>query len=202
MNLASSSISPTPGAHISIKSNLHTKSNQPFSNKIIPLFEMLNVTRISIDCKQIIPHMFFKILSLLPNLDSIRIISFPTPANSFILNENSQYFYLFMDNNKVTKLSLRDITNAAQIVIMFDVFPHIKFVEIQRISNYGIEPIIRCVLWIIQLKNNHPLKSICVDAGEELDDQVENLQKMIKSENLPKNSIIYRRQNKYYLEWK
>ncbi|UJR21073.1 hypothetical protein I4U23_024173 [Adineta vaga] len=52
---SSSSIDHYPGAYINIRSNLHIKENQPFINKIVPLFNMLNI-----DCSEITPNTFFK----------------------------------------------------------------------------------------------------------------------------------------------
>ncbi|CAF4646875.1 unnamed protein product, partial [Rotaria sp. Silwood2] len=202
INLINSSIYSLRGAHISIRSNLHTKENEPFINKIIPLFEMLNVTRLNIDCSQIIPNIFLKILSLLPNLDSMRIISFPPSEKLLLINENSKMFYLFLGNNKITKLSLRDIPNFEQMFLIMNLFSHIKFIELQQISNYNVELIIRCTLWKIQITNNNNLKTLCVNVNEGSHDELEKLQKMINSENLVEDYIIYRRHDKYYLEWK
>ncbi|CAF4365997.1 unnamed protein product [Rotaria sp. Silwood2] len=202
INLINSSIYSLRGAHISIRSNLHTKENEPFINKIIPLFEMLNVTRLNIDCSQIIPNIFLKILSLLPNLDSMRIISFPPSEKLLLINENSKMFYLFLGNNKITKLSLRDIPNFEQMFLIMNLFSHIKFIELQQISNYNVELIIRCTLWKIQITNNNNLKTLCVNVDEGSHDELEKLQKMINSENLVEDYIIYRRHDKYYLEWK
>jgi len=202
MNLTSSSNYSLRGAHISIRSNLHTKKNQPFINKIIPLFEMLNVTRLNIDCSQIIANIFLKILSLLPNLDSMRIISFPPSEELFLIDGNAQMFYRFLENNKITKLSLRDIRDIEQMFSIINHFPHIKFIELQQISDCSVELIIRCTFWKLQITNNHHIKTLCVNFDEGSDDQVEKLQEMINSENLLKDYIIYRRRDKYYLEWK
>ncbi|CAF1038852.1 unnamed protein product [Rotaria magnacalcarata] len=109
-------------------------------------------------------------------------------------------FYLFLENNKITKLSLRGIPHFEQMFLIMNLFSRIKFIELQQISDYSVEPIIRGALWKIQITNNNHLKPLCVHVDEESHDELEKLQKMINSESLLEDYIIYRRHDKYYLK--
>ncbi|CAF2032051.1 unnamed protein product [Rotaria magnacalcarata] len=169
---------------------------------MIPLIEILNVTRLIIDFRQIIPNIFFTILNLVPNIHSLRIITFPPLAKLFGYNGNATDDYLFTHDNKIAKLSLSKISCMAHVFFLIDLFERVKFITLQQTSDRDVEQIIRCFLWTLKLEKNHGPMTLCVRADQEPHDKVGKLQKMIDSGNFLKDYIIYRRRNKFYLEWK
>jgi hypothetical protein len=90
----------------------------------------------------------------------------------------------------------------AHISFIIDLFQRVQFITLQRISNYDVELIIQSVLRKIMMDNNHNPMTLCVRIDQAPHDKVEKLQKMIDSGNFLKDYIIYRRQDKFYLQWK
>ncbi|CAF0922491.1 unnamed protein product [Rotaria sp. Silwood1] len=161
-----------------------------------------NVTRLVIDCCQMSVNIFIKIFSVLPDLDMISITSLPSTVELFISDDNSQIFNLFLKNNKITKLSLRNISGVENVYLIIDLFPRVQFIALQRVSNVGLKLIIQSTLRRIKENNIRHSMTLCIITVEATNDKVEKLKTMIDSENLLETYQLYRRLDKFYLEWK
>jgi hypothetical protein len=125
-NFNNSSNYTSPSVNVNIKKSQYTPGNQIFINKINLVFKLVDVNRLAIDCQQMCANMFLKISSSLPNLDMIKITSSPSNIDLLTSNENSEIYNLFVKNNNITKLSLRDISEIEYIYLIMNLFPRIQ----------------------------------------------------------------------------
>ncbi|CAF3361183.1 unnamed protein product [Rotaria sp. Silwood1] len=181
---------------------LHEINEENEEDLITPQNELEDVTRLVIDCCQMSVNIFIKIFSVLPDLDMISITSLPSTVELFISDDNSQIFNLFLKNNKITKLSLRNISGVENVYLIIDLFPRVQFIALQRVSNVGLKLIIQSTLRRIKENNIRHSMTLCIITVEATNDKVEKLKTMIDSENLLETYQLYRRLDKFYLEWK
>jgi hypothetical protein len=125
-NFNNSSNYTSPSVNVNIKKSQYAPGNQIFINKINLVFKLVDVNRLAIDCQQMCANMFLKILSSLPNLDMIKITSLPSNIDLIGSDENSEIYNLFVKNNKITKLSLRNRSEIECIYLIMNLFPGIQ----------------------------------------------------------------------------
>jgi hypothetical protein len=146
--------------------------------------------------------MFIKILNCLPNLKAIRITDLPSHEELHQNHEDKMILDKFLNNNKLTKLTLRNNLEMEQIDLIINLFPRIQYLSFQYVSDPEIESIVQYTLLKIKEKNIcHPM-TICIFGLDAEHDTLQNLKQMIDSENLLQDYTINRQLNRFYLQWK
>jgi len=170
-------------------------------NKINSLLELVYVTRLDIDCRQMSANTFIQILMLLRNIDMIRITSLLASSELFMLNGNKEMFNIFINSNKITKLSLLNTSAIDQIDFVIDSFLHLQSFAIEIIDNDILEATVQYILEKIKKDNIRHLTSCCFLTVDATNDKAKTIQQMIDSENLLKDYILYRQCENFYLQW-
>ena len=132
----------------------------------------------------------------------LRLTILSSSEHFFTSVKNNKNHRRFLNNNKITKLSIRNISGLEDIYFIIDLFPRIECFAIQAISNVDLLLVVECTLRKIKEKNIHHPMRFCVVTLEATNDKVEKLKKMIDLKYLLKNYIIHSQLDKFYLEWK
>ena len=142
------------------------QNNRFFLSKIASLFKTIEVTRLDAEFSQIPADLFIQISNLLPNLDWIRISDLPSYENIYESDLDINQMNTFLKNNKITKLTLTNITNFEQINLVIEFFPRLQYFALQSKINIDLESLLRWTLLKIR-KNNifHPM-ILCIDDAE------------------------------------
>jgi len=198
-----SSLHSLSGAQIDLKDSLFLlHKNQFLLNKIASLFKTIEVIRLDAEFNKIPADLFIQILNFLPNLDWIRISGLPSYEDIYKCDPDINEMNSFLKNNKITKLTLTNISNFEQISMIIDLFPRLQYFALRSKIHIHLESLLRWTLSKIRENNIfHPM-IICIFGAEAEHDQVQKFQQMIDSENLLKDYTIHRRLNRFYLQWK
>ncbi len=145
---------------------------------------------------------FIKIMNLLSNLDMIRITLLSPPEQFCSFVKNSKILRRFLDNNKISKVTIRNIFELEYIYFIIDLFPRMEHFAMQTISDVDLKLVVESTLRKVKENKIRHLMSLCVTVEEGTDDKVDKLHEMIHSEKLLKDYTIDRRLNKFYLRWK
>jgi len=196
------SIDSYPGVNVNLSKLAPSKTNEKFVKKIVPLFKLINVTRLVMEWCPISIDTFIKIMNFLPNLDMIRITFLSPPEQFCSFVKNSKILRRFLDNNKISKVTIRNIVELEYIYFIIDLFPRMKHFAMQTISDVDLKLVVEWTLRKVQENKILYLMSLCVTVDEGTDDKVDKLHEMIHSEKLLKDYTIDRQLNKFYLQWK
>lgn len=110
-----------------------------------------------IECSQITINVLIHILNLLPNIDLIKILDLPLYEDIDKYNFYTKKINRFLKNNKITKLTLENISNLEQIYFI-----------LRNISN--LQMVVNSISLKIKAKNNFHPAIICIfDTDEEYD---------------------------------
>jgi len=185
------------GVRVYIKRSQYTPGNEIFMKKIKSLLSLMDIACMDMDCREMSGTTLIEILYLFPNLEMITIQAL---ASIRQLMANKEIFYRFLEINKIKKIYLGD-TSTDKIDSIFVIFRHVQIFQMEIKDNNNV-PLI--VLYIVKkIKKNIMVKiqKLCFITHEAPYNIMDKLKKMINSENLLKNYIIYRQFEKLYLEW-
>jgi hypothetical protein len=118
-----------------------------------------------------------------------------------ISEEQTNMFNLVSNQNKITKLSLEQMTELDQVHLLMDLCPHLHYLQLTCRNISDAEWLIRYVL-TKQNTNFIPyLCLICISLSNADDIITNNLQNIIDSEKLVENYKILRICDRIYLQW-
>jgi hypothetical protein len=178
------------------------KKSQLFVNKLNSLFQTIDITYMDVKCHQISADILISIFNLLPNLNTICLTDLPSYENIQKSDPDMNAFNQFIKNNKITKLTLENISNLQQIDLIINAFPRVQYFTLKNFVNINFESAIkRILLKIKEKKIFHPM-TLCFVAAEIEYDKLDELKEMIDSKNLLKDYTINRQLNRFYIQWK
>jgi hypothetical protein len=136
---------------------------------------------------------------LLPNLDSLKILSLPVFESKF-LNIKADHLQIPV-SNKITTVNLGKITDFRQIYFLINLCPHMQHLQIGILKEMNLEIPVRFILMKIKTNIFH-LCSLSLCYSNVNEQMVDNLRKMIDTDKLLDNYIIKRESNNIFLTWK
>lgn len=142
-----------------------------------------------------------RIFDSLPHLNAMRISTMPLLKNFYLCEEDINLINKFLMNSKITKVTLRNISDFEQIQFIIGLFPRMKYFALELI-NVNLKSAVRLTLKRIKEKNMYHPMTICIYAEEATYDKMKKLKKMIDMENLLKDYTINRQRERFYLKWK
>ncbi|CAF4921826.1 unnamed protein product, partial [Rotaria sp. Silwood2] len=145
---------------------------------------MTQITYLNIECNQMTVIMLIKILHTLTNLNSIRLSNSPLCKKMDLNIRDIIIFNAFLKFNKISKITLQNVTKQDQIECIFKYFPRIKFFGLERVRDTNLKSIIRYILWNIEDNYISHSMTICVFCDDAKFNKVEKLYRMIDSKNL------------------
>ncbi|CAF1169773.1 unnamed protein product [Rotaria sordida] len=201
-NIDNSSNPYFSSVELSVTGTFLTENDEPLIKKINFIFNMIQITYLDIECDQMTVSILITILEALRNLNSIRLSNSLLRQQMNLNIRDKIIFNVFLKINKITKITLRNVTESDQIDFIFKRFPRIQFFGLERVRDDDLKSVIQYILW--NIKDNyisHPM-TICVFCDDAKYNKVEKLHQMINSKNLLKNYTIYRQYDRFYVQWK
>lgn len=151
-------------------------------------------------CHEIFLNMFIKLLNSLPNLQSLRMSNYPLFGRKYFSQEDRKMLKKFLKNNKILKLTLKNIEHTEELIDVLHIFPRIQYLALQRVSNDEIQMFTECILFELEEDEiNRPL-TLCFYGIEPEDDLLEQLQYMINCSK--QHCQVYRQRERFYIQWK
>jgi len=176
--------------------------NQSFIDHMRPSFTMVHITHLEVSFEETFADKFIEFLRLFSDLDSLKIsCQLPQPLNGLSV-QDSEIFRSVKNNNKITKLSLWWMIKIEHACFLVDLFPLIKYLEVDCTNFINLELFLRFVL-PINTKSIRHLSSMCLCFERTDDGLVKKLQNLIEEEKLLDDYIIKCiNQQRIYLQWK
>ncbi|CAF5058889.1 unnamed protein product, partial [Rotaria magnacalcarata] len=188
-----------PVVELSIIGTCLTENDEPLINKINFIFNMIKVTYLDIECDQMTVSMLITILHSLINLNSIRLSNSALCQQMDLSIRDKIIFNAFLNTNKISKITLQNVTENDQIENIFNYFPRIHFFGLQRVRDANLKSVIRYILWNIADNNISHAMTICIFCDDAKYNKIEKLYQMIDSKKLLKNYTIRRQYDRFYI---
>ncbi len=178
-----------------------------FINKIKSSSITMLFTHLNINCKGLPIGMLIEIIRLLPNLHCLEISSLSLFQSNGLSPNDSEMLFSVSINNKITKVKLNKMDEMEQIHFLFDLFPHMQYLEVDCKTENDLENFIKSII-MNNITYIHYLQCLCICVPNANEKMLENLKIMIDFEryfHVDKtftDYILQRRENKIYLNWK
>jgi hypothetical protein len=185
---------------LNINGNFFINEDELFIENFKPIFSSVYFTRLYINCKIITIRMFIKILHLLPNLDSLKVLSLPEIESDQMFDNHGQIRFLPSSNNKITKVNFEKMIYIEQVHFLLSVCRCIEYFQMGVPNNMCLAMLTRFILHISNTYYPH-FDSLCFSVSIANEDMVDQLRKMIESEKLLSNYNIKCIDNNILLKW-
>jgi hypothetical protein len=140
---------------------------------------------------------FIELIRLLPNSDSLRVV--PMSGREIHSLTETKIERL---NNNITKINIGLITEIVQVMIFLDLFPHMKYLEVNCANDIDLEILVQSILTKIANCITPQLCSLCLCVGQINDEILEKLHQIMAFQNCLHDYIIKRVCDRIYLQWK
>ncbi|CAF4902542.1 unnamed protein product [Rotaria sp. Silwood1] len=174
---------------------------QSVINEINPIFFAIRFTRLHINCNEIYTRTFVKLVQLLPNLESLKLSSFPFLQLNYLSDEDTQNLRSISIKNKITKVSFKGMNDFEQVYFIIFLCTHMQYLEVRCTKHTNVDILLHFILLKSFTLTPH-LRSLYFyvpNANEEL---IYKLQTPIYHEKLLNNYTIKRCGDNIHLQWK
>jgi hypothetical protein len=179
-------------------------SQQSLVDEIFSFICRRQITRLDIDCKKLSFSKFINLLYILPNLNSLRILSVSLLRLQCVTHENAELVNSWSRSNKITNLELecfvKDI-EIGKVQFFIDHCSQVEYFQVKCEGNFDIELIVRHILTqdITKIPN---LCLLCLWVPITDDEMIIQIQRMIELEKLLLSYEVQRTTDRIYLQWK
>ncbi|CAF4496999.1 unnamed protein product [Rotaria sp. Silwood2] len=178
-------------------------SRQDLIDTTLNLFKNIHITRLDVDCKKLSYTKFIQLLYMLPNLNSLGILSVSSFEVNFLSQQQIESILLWSKTNQIKKLiveSFIDENDFKKIQFFINLAPQIEYLQVKCESNFNIESIVRYILLqTIDEFLNFNLFCLCVRIANDI--MIKQLENMINQEKLIHDYKITRSTDRIYLQW-
>ncbi|CAF1134371.1 unnamed protein product [Rotaria sordida] len=171
-----------------------------FMNSICTVLSIVKIYHLEFSKRTIISSSLMKILTVLSELDSLKItsLSISQTRYSFIDDQN---FRLVSYHNKITKVYLENVKKSEEVYFLLKLCLRMKYLKVNFIYNVDYKLFFRNFLRTITINRHQYLQSLYFQ-GLKTDFQIINeLKEMINREKLLRQFTINRVLNYIHLEW-
>ena len=179
-------------------------SRQDLVDTIFSFISKFQITHLDIDCQKMIYSKFIKLLSILPNVNFLGILSLSCFKLKCLSQEETEFVQSWTQNNKITKLKLKSFsaeTDLQKVQFFIDHCPRMEYLELKCENNFNMEMIIRSVL----MKNINKFlyfNSFCLWVLLANNNMIKQLEEIINLEKFIDDYKITCTSEKIYLKWK
>ncbi len=145
-----------------------------------------------------------EILTLLPDVKSLKISSLPLTQVENITEEEIQFLSFLSSKSQFKKIYLESVTKMEELYMMLFICTSINYLQINCVDYMHVELLTELILTQTKDTTNHSLRLLCfcVRQGKDDGDMVEKLERFIIEKNLIFDFMIKYQQEKIYLQWK
>lgn len=176
--------------------------NQSSIDIINPIFSLIQITYLNIDCSQINLLTFIKLLHHLPNIDALRLSFGSSLLSTSLYAKRSGIIHTISNKTHIIKVSINKMTDIGEIQLVIDLCPRMKYLEIDNINEMDLILLLRFIL-TQKIKNCIRYLDTLYLHGRNLDnDMIEKLRRINNFEGLPMDYVIDCLQDTIILNWK
>jgi hypothetical protein len=170
-------------------------------NKFTSTFLAVQFTRLKINYKDIPIEIFVRIMHLLPNLDSLEVLSLPDIQSDWLFDKyGDMHQFSTSIHNKIINVNLNKIINIEQVHFFLYLCPCIQYFQVNIPKKMDFKMLVRFILIQANTYNCY-LRFLSLGIRNANEDMVHKLQKLIDSEKLLSNYMIKRIGNYILLKW-
>jgi len=125
-------------------------------------------------CDKLFNGTLIEILLLLPELDSLQILSL-TLSHRRYLSVDEVELASILKKNQITKVYLEKMFAIEEINFLIELCPHMIYLKVDFFNNMDIELFVRLILTKIIAKSNYQLRLLCFRAAAADDEMIEKL---------------------------
>ena len=163
-------------------------------------FAAAHLTHLNINHK-ITKKKLVKIMQLLPNLDSFKLLSVSYVGTNWLIKENGDDVFSASINIKITKINIEMIKNIEQVHFLLYLCRHTQYFQVNIPKEMDLEGLVRFILIKASTYILH-LTSFCIYIPNADEKMLSLLQKLIDTEELSPYFMIKFVGNKIFLKCK
>jgi hypothetical protein len=181
-----------------------TTGRQNLADIFFSFISNFHITHLDVNCNKLLYTKLIKLLGVLPNLQSLGILSLSSFKLKYLSQKETECIQLWSSNNKITKLVFKSFIeeiDREKIQFFIDFCPRMEYLEVKCENNFNIELILRYIL----MKNIDKFlhwNLFCLWVPIANDEIVKQLQAIINREKLIWDYKTVRTTDKIYLQWK
>jgi len=170
-----------------------------FIDQISPILLAIQFTSLYVYFSDLSIRTLVKIIGLLPNLDSLKVVTLSSQQLSSLSIEDAESLRLVSISNKITRV-LQSMLAVDITDLLITLCPRMEHFELKWMGDTDLERCVRVILMktITCIPNLHSLR---LHTSKANDEKVHQLQKMIDSEKLLSNYTIKRSGDYISLRW-
>jgi hypothetical protein len=150
--------------------------------------------------KKISIPVLIQVVNLLPDITALKIHSLSTDETQELTVKELFIVCSMEETSKITKVYLEEIGNVQELDFLFKLCPYMEYFKVGCINAMDIQSFLRTIFKKINHNNNHHLRSLCFHVPTANDQIVENIEEMIRCEQL---LLKFKRTlDSIYLQWK
>ncbi|CAF1507852.1 unnamed protein product [Adineta steineri] len=185
---------------LTIGNNEYTTLNRRYIKRLKSAVKAIQFTHLDIDNDGMSIKMLLDILSLLPNIESLKLSFIPILQLESVFIEDTKNYQSVLAFNKLTKVKLGQVTEEQQIQFFINLCPHIEYLEVECMSNTGVPSLMK----LISMNRRTRIPNLCylcfiIPIADE--NMVRTLAMTIDSETVIDNYTIQRSGNKISIQW-
>jgi hypothetical protein len=172
--------------------------NELFTDNIINLFTLLQITRLNILYHGFFVGILINLLHHLPDLHTLGLWSLSLQKIPYVSDEQAlDILCVLSKRNKITRINIQSLTELSQLEFLLDLCPNIQYLQIDGLDNIDFKLFLR---FILTKQLNHI--TLCLHSPTANDTTIDELHDMIHSKKLCHDYRIKHSYNKIYLQWK
>ncbi|CAF2865435.1 unnamed protein product [Rotaria sp. Silwood2] len=178
-----------------------------YTDHMKPCLLAVKFTHLKIHCNDTPIDMLIELIHLMPNLQSLEVLSLPLVNLTDLSRENTEMLLLVSINNKITKVKFDKMVEINQIHFLMNLCPRMQYLEIGYTTENNLENIVGS----ISMNNTTHilyLCGLCLYVSDANEKTIQRLHSIIDFERLfhPVKAFcdytIRRIGDKIYLKWK
>ncbi|CAF4806182.1 unnamed protein product [Rotaria sp. Silwood1] len=176
----------------------YSEFDETFFDTIHPVLTTIQITYLNIMLRDIFIGALIDLVGCLPNLDSLVISSLSMIQPRCLSIEETRTFRLLSNNNKITKVNLKEMNDLAQVQFLLDLCSQMKYFEVDCTNDVSPENVVQFIL-MKNIKRTCNLRLLCLKILQTNMNIVDTLKSIIDFEQLCHNYTIQQIDTKIYL---
>ena len=144
--------------------------------------------------------MLIQILQLLPNLDSLKVLSLPKIPSDRMFDSDGQIRFLPSIGNKITKVNFEKMIHIEQVHFLLSICPCIEYFQMGVPNSMNLAMLTQFLSYISNTYYPH-FNSVCLSVSIANEDMADHLREIIESEKLLSNCNIKCIYNNIVFKW-
>ncbi|CAF3032480.1 unnamed protein product [Rotaria sp. Silwood2] len=175
-----------------------TDNDEPFIDMISSILAILPITCLNITLNEIFIGTLIDLIKYLPNLDSLIISSLAMIQPRYLSVEETRIFRLLSNNNKITKVNLKQMNDLEQVQFLLDLCPRMEYFEVDCTNDLLPEKFLRFIL-MKNFKYIVNLSLLCLKVSRTNIDIMKKFKNIIEFEQLCQKYTLKQIDSRIYL---